>query len=327
MKKAIVLGATGGTGSAIVRELINRGIPTIAFGRSSEKLLKLKESYGNPEYLTLQTGDVFQVEDVYKAASEADVIFQCAAVPYNKMEEQQLPLGEAVLKAANRLGAKVVFVDGIYPYGHAKTQYVNEDHPKNPHTKKGKIKLEFEKLIFHSRWNQSKHLIVRLPDYYGPTANKSSYLGMTMEAIAEGKTAMFIGNMTIPREYVYLPDAADMIVELASLDEAYGQNWNIPGSGVISGRELVQLAQKARGISKPVIPLRKASLTFIGMFDPIIREIVEMLYLTEEPVVLDGSKYERLVGPIPATPYEKGIEDTIQALVERNKQTTIDQHT
>ncbi|MGP7818204.1 NAD-dependent epimerase/dehydratase family protein [Niallia sp. 01092] len=320
MEKAIVLGATGGTGSAIVGELMKRDIPTIAFGRSLDKLIKLKESYGNPEHLTLQTGDVFQVEDVYKAALEADVIFQCAAVPYNKMEDQQLPLGKTVLEAASKLRTKVVFVDGIYPYGRAETKYVNEEHPKNPHTKKGKVKLEFEKLIFHSRWNQSKRLIVRLPDYYGPTANKSSYLGMTMEAIAEGKTAMFIGNMTVPREYVYLPDAAVMIVQLASKDEAYGHNWNIPSAGVISGREFVQLAQKARGIAKPIIPLRKASLTFIGMFNPIIREIVEMLYLTEEPVILDGSKYERLVGPIPATPYKKGIEETIQALVKLEKE-------
>ena len=33
MKKVIVLGATGGTGTAIVKELLNREIPTIAFGR------------------------------------------------------------------------------------------------------------------------------------------------------------------------------------------------------------------------------------------------------------------------------------------------------
>ena len=41
MEKAIVLGATGGTGQAIVSELLSRNIPVIAFGRSENKLKNL----------------------------------------------------------------------------------------------------------------------------------------------------------------------------------------------------------------------------------------------------------------------------------------------
>ncbi|MGM1022693.1 MAG: SDR family NAD(P)-dependent oxidoreductase [Bacillota bacterium] len=317
MKKAIVLGATGGTGSAILHELLNRGIETIAFGRSSEKLQQLQASLGQPKHLSVYKGDVFDANQVSDAVKDADVIFQCAAVPYHEMETRQLPLGESVMEAANRLGKKIVIIDGIYPYGKALTPLVNEEHPKNPHTRKGKVKLEFEKLIFSSRWDHARPMIARLPDYYGPTANKSSYLGLTMEAVAAGKPAIFIGDLNVPREYVYLPDVAVMIVELASREEAYGQNWNIPGAGVISGKKLVHIAQKASGKTKPVFPLRKTALRLIGLFDPVIREIVEMLYLTQTPVVLDGSKYERVVGPIPKTPFEKGITDTILALKKR----------
>lgn len=97
---------------------------------------------------------------------------------------------------------------------------------------------------------------------------------------------MFIGNMNVPREYVYLPNAACMVIELASREDAYGQNWHIPGTDVISGKE-----------------------------------IVEMLYLTEEPLVLRGKKYERFIGPIPVTSYEKGITDTIHAIKHHQSQT------
>ncbi|MNJ55423.1 hypothetical protein D3C77_509100 [compost metagenome] len=160
-------------------------------------------------------------------------------------------------------------------------------------------------------------MIVRLPDYYGPTANKASYLGSTLEAIAAGQMAFFIGNMRVPREYVYLPDAAKMIVELAIREEAYGQNWNIPGQGVISGKEIIRIARQASGQSKPVISLGRVGLSLIGLFEPVMKEIVEMLYLTEEPIVLSGKKYERLVGPIPGTSFERGITDTIQTLMNR----------
>ncbi|MNV47841.1 hypothetical protein D3C71_1397210 [compost metagenome] len=169
-------------------------------------------------------------------------------------------------------------------------------------------------MVFDRRWGNVQRMIVRLPDYYGPTANEASYLGGTLEAIAAGKMAFFIGNMTVPREYVYLPDAAKMIVELADHYSAYGQNWNIPGAGIISGRDIVRIAREASGKSKPVIPLGRVGLSVLGLFVPVMKEIIEMLYLTKEPLTLSGEKYKKHIGPIPATSFKEGITETIHAL-------------
>ncbi|KKO54085.1 SDR family NAD(P)-dependent oxidoreductase [Paenibacillus sp. DMB20] len=314
MKKAIVLGATGGVGKPLTAELVKRGIETVAFGRSMQKLEQLAEELNAPSLLRLETGDAFHPQDIASAAAGADVIFHSANIPYHEMESRLLPLGESVMQAVDHLGAKVVVVDGIYPYGRRTVEFATEDHPKRPHTRKGKIRLAYEELIFSSRWDRAKPLIVRLPDYYGPSA-QASYLSLTMEAIAAGKPTAFIGNMKIPREYVYLPDAARMIVEIAERDESYGQNWHIPGSGVISGRELVRIAQQASGKSKSVIPLGRLGLSLLGLFNPVMKEVVEMLYLTEEPFVLSGEKYERLIGPISWTPHEQAITETIRELM------------
>jgi len=318
LKKAIVLGATGGTGTVIIAELLKRGIAAVAFGRSLPKLQQLAHSMGNPAGLTLMTGDVFNKNDVFMAAEGVDVIFHSASIPYNEMRTKLLPMGEAVMEAANKLGVKVVAVDGIYPYGRRQNeQPIDEEYPKNPHTSKGKTKLAFEQMFFSPRWDRVKGLIVRLPDYYGPTANEASYLGSTFTAIAAGKPALYIGNMHVPREYVYLPDAAVMIVELASREEAYGQNWNIPGRSAISGKEIVRMAREASGSSKMVLPIGRIGLSILGLFVPVMKEIVEMLYLTEEPLKLSGGKYERLVGPIPATAYELGIKETMDSIKSR----------
>lgn len=317
MKKAIVIGATGGTGAAILEELIKGNVDTIAFGRTREKLAQVAKSLGNPDHLSIAVGDAFKVQDVLAAAEGADVLFHCANVPYHEMVSKLIPLGEAIMEAANQRSMKVVVVDGIYPYGRKQMDKANEEHPKQPHTKKGKTRLAFEQMLFSSRWNQAQTMIVRLPDYFGPTANQASYLGSTLESIAAGKPALFIGNMRVPREFVYLPDAAKMIVELAFRDFAYGQNWHIPGAGVISGTEIVRIAQKASGAVKPVLPLGKISLSVLGIFLPVMKEIVEMLYLTEDPFILSGEKYERLIGPIPATKFEDAIPATIQQLQSR----------
>ncbi|WP_438445374.1 SDR family NAD(P)-dependent oxidoreductase [Gorillibacterium sp. sgz5001074] len=317
MKKAIVIGATGGTGAVMVEELVRRGIPVIAFGRSRSKLEQAAARLGHPANMEIAVGDAFRTEDLEAASQGADVMFHCANVPYHEMAERLLPLGEAVMTAADRLGMKVVVVDGIYPYGKKQSDPVTEEHPKAPHTRKGRIRLNFANLVFDRRWRHARPLLVRLPDYYGPTGNQASYLGGTLEAIAKGKMGFFIGNMDVPREYVYLPDAAKMTVELALHDHAYGQEWNIPGSGVISGHEIVRLARKAAGVAKPVLPLGRIGLSVLGLFVPVMKEVVEMLYLTEEPLRLSGEKYERHIGPIPATSYEEGIAATVRHLKGR----------
>lgn len=314
MEKAVVVGATGGTGASIVEELVGRGIRTVAFGRSRQKLVELSAKLGDPEHLTIAVGDAFRPDNLISASEGADVMFHCANVPYHEMERRLIPLGESVMEAADRLSLNVVAVDGIYPYGRRQMDRVTEEHPKQPHTRKGKTRLAYENMLFDRRWSRAQVMIVRLPDYYGPTANEASYLGSTLESIAAGKMAFFIGNMTVPREYVYLPDAAFMIAELADRDDAYGQNWHIPGAGVISGKEIVRIAREASHTAKPVIPLGRVGLSLLGMAVPVMKEVVEMLYLTEEPLVLSGNKYESMIGPMRATSFEEGIKETVRAV-------------
>ncbi|MGO4494980.1 NAD-dependent epimerase/dehydratase family protein [Paenibacillus sp. 2RAB27] len=323
MEKAIVVGATGGTGASVVEELVKRGIQTVAFGRSRQKLEDLRARLGYAEHLTIAVGDAFRPDDIVTAAGGADVMFHCANVPYNEMVTKLIPLGESLMEAADRLSIKIVVIDGIYPYGRRQMVRATEEHPKQPHTKKGKTRLAYEKMLFDIRYNRAKVMIVRLPDYYGPTANEASYLGSTLAAIAAGKMAFFIGNMRVPREFVYLPDAAFMIAELARRDDAYGQNWHIPGAGLISGNEIVQIAQRASGSAKSVIPLGRVGLSLLGMAVPVMKEIVEMLYLTEEPLVLSGDKYERLIGPVRATSFEDGITVTVHELQKKNESLSI----
>lgn len=318
MKKAIVVGATGGTGASVTEELVKRGIPTVAFGRSREKLEHLRAALGHPEHLTIAVGDAFCPDNIVTASEGADVLFHCANVPYHEMVSKLIPLGESVMEAADRLSLKIVAIDGIYPYGRRQMARATEEHPKQPHTRKGKTRLAYEKMLFDQRWTQAKVMIVRLPDYYGPTANEASYLGSTLEAIAAGKMAFYIGNMHVPREFVYLPDAAFMTVELAGRDDAYGQNWHIPGAGLISGNEITRIARQASGSAKPVVPLGRVGLSLLGMAVPVMKEVVEMLYLTEEPLVLSGDKYERLIGPARTTDFEKGITLTVRALQRKN---------
>ncbi|TGM58242.1 SDR family NAD(P)-dependent oxidoreductase [Leptospira vanthielii] len=317
MEKVLVLGATGGTGKALVQELLTRGIGTIAFGRNQGALESLANELGNPEKLELALGDVFQWESVREAAKTADIIFQTANVPYHEMADKSLLLAESVMKAAQANFQKIVFVDGIYVYGPNPGYVVEESYLRKPNSKKGKIRIEMEKLIFSSSWLQSKPLIVRLPDYYGPTS-KNAYLNPTLEGLAFGKPSLFIGETGVKREYIYLPDAAKMIVNVASKESSYRRNWNLPGQ-TISGKEILKIAKQITGKKTFLIPIGKKTLMIAGIFDSFLREVVEMMYLTKDPLVLSGVQYEREIGTIPQTPFEKGLKETFDFIRSNKK--------
>lgn len=304
MKKALVLGASGGMGYSIVKELSNRGIEVTAFARTKSKLDKL---FKGEENVTTFQGDIFQVQDIEAAAKGVDVIFQAANIPYPEWEEKLESFMGNILAAAKVSGANLAIVDNIYAYGRSDGRKVQEDFPKNPHTKKGRIRLNVEALVKNSG---VKAVIAHFPDFYGPNA-ENSILHFTFQGVVKNKRAMFVGNQKIKREFIFTPDGAKAIVNLALNENAYGQNWNIPGYGVISGKELVEIIRDIDNYEKGVSTITKNMIRLLGIFDPFMREVVEMFYLNEEPVVLDGTKYEQFIGDLPRTAYKEGLKQTL----------------
>ena len=95
--------------------------------------------------------------------------------------------------------------------------WVTEEHPKTSY-QKGKVRLAFEQMIF----SEMEECVCDDCSFAGllRTDCKSSFLsGRDTRSDRGRQMAFFIGNMKVPREYVYLPDAAVMIVELARQDQ------------------------------------------------------------------------------------------------------------
>ncbi|PAK39846.1 hypothetical protein CHI08_16650 [Peribacillus simplex] len=47
-----------------------------------------------------------------------------------------------------------------------------------------------------------------------------------------------------------------------------------------------------------VFPLTKNIIQILGLFNPFMKEVVEIKYLTKEGFIMDGEKYEKRIGPI-----------------------------
>ncbi|AFQ29293.1 NAD(P)H-binding protein [Bacillus thuringiensis] len=310
MKKALVLGASGSMGYAIVNELCGRGIHVVAFARNKERLGAL---FSGNKHVEVVAGDVFVKEDIMNAAKDVDIIFHVVNIPYSDWEKQQEKLLINILEVSKHYGIKLGIVDNIYAYGRQGEGLVKEEAKKRPHTKKGKIRLQLEEM---AKQANVRMFIAHFPDFYGPNA-ESTLVHHTLKGILANKMSSFVGDKKIAREYIFTPDGAKAMVELALHDEAYGQNWNIPGYGVITGEEMIQHIRELTGYTKRVITVKRGMIQFIGLFDKQMKEFMEMLYLTEKPVVLSGEKYERYIGDIPKTSYYNGLKEMIISMQKK----------
>nr|WP_295974102.1 SDR family NAD(P)-dependent oxidoreductase [uncultured Bacillus sp.] len=310
MKKALVLGATGGIGYALVRELVDRGVEVVAFSRRKERLDVL---YQKESKVSIFSGDALVEKDVIEAADGVDVIFHAVSFPYQEWREKHPLCMEIIIRAAEKQQAKIALVDNIYAYGIQSKIEVNEDTRKEPHTKKGKIRLAMENRLKRSN---SPYLIVHMPDLYGPNA-ENTILHETLKNVVLNKSANFVGNTKVAREFIFTLDGAKAMVELASREDTYNQNWNIPSAHPITGEEIIEILRKEFGYKKSIRTVSKTMIQFIGIFQPFMREMVEMMYLTEDPVILSGKKYEAKIGSIPQTPYKEGIKKTLNWMNEK----------
>ncbi|RDW16089.1 short chain dehydrogenase [Oceanobacillus arenosus] len=310
MKKALVLGASGGMGYALVLELVSQGIDVIAFSRNKDKLDAL---YQNKPEVTIVSGDALVEKQVIDASEGVDIIFHAVSFSYQEWSEKHPLCVENIIKAAEIHHAKIALVDNIYAYGRQLGMDVNEDTRKNPHTKKGKIRLAMEERLKSSG---VPSLIAHMPDIYGPNA-ENTILHETLKSVVLNKTANFVGNPKVAREFIYTLDGAKAMVELALRRDTYNQNWNIPSAYPIAGVELIEIIRKESGYTKSIRTVSKTMIRFIGLFQPLLREMVELMYLAEEPVILSGKKYEAKIGAVPRTPYNEGIENTLEWMRKR----------
>ncbi len=190
---------------------------------------------------------------------------------------------------------RFLLVTGVYSYGIPQTQKVAETHPRRPVAVKGQLRKEQEDILMAAgERGLFKSMIVRLPDFYGPYADKSLANPIFRAALA-GKTANWLGPVSSLHEFVFVPDVGPVIAELASRDECYGEAWNFAGPGAISTLAFIQKIYQAAGREPKFRSSlsRARMLRILGWFNPLMRELPEMLYLQETPVLLDDEKLPR----------------------------------
>lgn len=310
MQKVAIFGAGGAIGIPVAEELERRGIPFRVVGRSREKL---ERTFAHMAHAEIFPADLAQSRDAGAAARGVDTIVYCVGLPYPSHHLHPV-LMRTTVEAAKMVGAaRLVHVSSVYGYGVPRTSRVAETHPREPHTRKGKYRKEQEDIVLAAHTPGGlQTLILRLPDFYGPHA-ELSLAHMVFDAALKGKTANWVGPANTPHEFVFVPDTGPVIADLASNDDCFGQAWNFAGPAVINTMDFITRVYRAVGRAPKYREAGATLLKLIGIFNPEIREVVEMLYLQETPVLLDDSKLLARF-PVHKTPYDDGIRLTLAAM-------------
>ncbi len=304
----LVLGATGGIGRGVVSRLTDRGEKVRVLVRDPDKF---RRAIPEPRGIEVVQGDALVDANVRDAAEDAATIFHCVNVPYSEWGARVLPMLESTIRAARAARARIVLPGNVYVFGHAQTALVAEDHPRNAHTKKGRIRVEMERRL-DAAWREQgvPYTIVRFPDFYGPGVENALYGPIFANAL-RGKPLPWYGKLDIPFEFSYIEDAAEALV-LAGLDPASaGETYHLPGVGITTPRTWLTTVSEIAGQKARVRAIPRWLIAVYSPFNSEAREFLEMQYLRRERLILDGAKFRAKFGSLVASPYDVGIRKTL----------------
>lgn len=311
MARIALLGAAGAVGISIAAALRAQGTPYRVTGRSDERL---RREFGSDPLAEIKAWNLDDGLSMRQALAGIDTAIYLIGVNYWQFELHPV-LMRKVIERAQAAGVKRMLLIGtLYPYGRAQTNPVAEDHPRLPHTYKGRMRKEQEDILFAAHAAGKMQVSeLRLPDFYGPGVDKS-FLWNAFVAAKNGSRAQLVGPIDTPHQFVFVPDVGPIVLQLLNSEGAWGQAWNFAGSGTSTQRELVQKSFGAAGRPAKMIVAGKTMLRLMGLFNPLMREMVEMHYLQTSPVLLDDSRLVKLLGGVTRTSYDEGIRLTLEAM-------------
>jgi nucleoside-diphosphate-sugar epimerase len=298
----VVFGA-GQVGRTLGAQLVGRGLAVRVVSRTRPSELA--------DGIEWRAADVTVPGAAFAAASDAVVVYQCLNAPYTDWQERFPPLQRGVVDAAERAGALLVSLENLYGYGPTAGAPMTEDLPLAATTIKGRTRaLMTHELLAAADAGRIRVAIGRASDFFGAGATESSLGERVFANAVAGKKADFVGNPDLPHTYSYVPDVAAGLATLGTDQRAVGGVWHLPGPETVTTRKLLDLVAKELGHPVGIRALPKLAVRALGLFNPTIRELVEMAYEFDAPFVLDTSKYESTFGSA-GTPLAAAVTATV----------------
>jgi nucleoside-diphosphate-sugar epimerase len=299
----VVFGA-GPVGMSVLDALVKRGRRVRMVNRSG--------GAGVPEGVEVLGGDATDGAFAREASRGASVVYFALNPPYDKWPELSPGLQAGVLEGAASAGAKLVAMENLYMYGPTDGRPLTEDLPYAANTRKGTVRARMSEELMEAHTSGKVRVAIgRASDFFGPRVLASAAGEQVFGRAVQGKSAQVAGDPDQPHTYTYAPDIGRGLVVLGEREEALGRAWHLPNPETVSTRRFVETIFEEVGKPARVQAAPKILLRAMGLFNPGMREMIEMLYEFEEPFVVDDSRFEKAFGE-QATPLREAIQRTVR---------------
>jgi nucleoside-diphosphate-sugar epimerase len=311
----LVLGASGGVGGEVARQLRDAGWEVRALQRRASNPIERRKG------ITWIRGDALNAADVLAAAAGCSVIVHAVNPPgYRRWSELVLPMMDNTIAAASALGATLVLPGSVYNFGADAFPELTEDSPQHPTTRKGAIRVEMERRLLAASANGARVIIVRAGDFFGPKAGNNWFSQGLVKPGRPVTTVSNPGRRGVGHQWSYLPDVARTMIELLACRDSLepfatfhtAGHWDVDGSQLVEAIQRVVARRTGRMPRVAAFPWWL--LTLALPFSTTFREMREMRYLWREPIRMGNARLVAALGREPHTPLDEAIEATLVGL-------------
>ncbi|HEY9051407.1 MAG TPA: NAD-dependent epimerase/dehydratase family protein [Gammaproteobacteria bacterium] len=301
-----ILGSGGIIATELAKSLIPYNTQIRLVSRQPRKVNETDDTF---------IADLTQQDQVISAVKNSKIVYLTVGLAYNtRVWERDWPIVmNNVINACKQENAKLVFFDNVYMYGKV-DGWMHENTPMNPCSRKGEVRAKIsQQLLDEINHGNITAMICRSADFYGPNASNTFVLPMVFERLKHGKPASCLVNDQLKHSMTFTPDSGKAVALLANTESAYNQIWHLPTDrNALTGKQFIEEVARCFSAAPKYSVLSKWMMKAAGLFNPMARESVEMLYQNEFEYLFDSSKFENTFFS-PST-YREGIEITAKSL-------------
>jgi len=300
-----ILGANGNIAKVISSELRNNGIRVRQVSRNPKPMAPEDE---------IVKADLLNASQVSEAVKGSEVVFLVAGITYKTaIWKHEWPIiMRNTLDACIAHGAKLVFFDNMYALDPAQVGHLTEETPMNPQSEKGKVRKQILEMLWKEvKAGKQKAIVARAADFYGPGANNSVLQELVINRMKAEKNPQWLYSGNKKHSFTYIPDAGKATAFLALQESAWNQTWNLPTDpSYPSGKEITSILNRLLSRNAKLQVMAPWLVSVLGIFIPVLKEVKELRYQSDQDYCLDSSKIEKAYGLKP-TPIEQGLKECI----------------